>query len=195
MLKATNELEMAMGEGTTYLDCFRGIDLRRTEIASITWVAQAFCGAALMGYSVQFYERAGLTNENAFNMNIGQYAMGACGTIGSWFLMTYIGRRKLYITGLAIMLLLLIVVGGLGTMEQNEAASWAIGSILLVYTMTYNFTVGPVCYSIVAEIPSTRLKIKTVVLARNFYNMVCLVLLHRELLPLTLHRVASSITS
>ncbi len=26
------------------------------------------------------------------------------------------------------------------------------------------------CYSLVAEIPSTRLKIKTVVLARNFYN-------------------------
>jgi SP family general alpha glucoside:H+ symporter-like MFS transporter len=172
MIKATNELEAAMSQGTSYIACFRGIDARRTEIACVAWVAQAFCGAALMGYSVQFYERAGLSNANAFNMNIGQYVMGAIGTGLSWFLMTYVGRRKIYFYGLLAMLCLLLIVGGLGTMAQNDGASWAIGSILLVYTFIYDFTVGPVCYCIVAEIPSTRLKIKTVVLARNFYNMV-----------------------
>ena len=44
MIKATNDLEMAMGEGTSYLDCFRGIDARRTEITVMVWVTQAFCG-------------------------------------------------------------------------------------------------------------------------------------------------------
>ena len=38
------------------------------------------------------------------------------------------------------------------------------------YTFTYDLTVGPVCYSLVAEIPSTRLRQKTIVMARNFYN-------------------------
>ena len=47
MIKSTDELEKAMGEGTNYIDCFRGVDLRRTEIASMAWIAQAFCGAAL----------------------------------------------------------------------------------------------------------------------------------------------------
>jgi SP family general alpha glucoside:H+ symporter-like MFS transporter len=56
--------------------------------------------------------------------------------------------------------------------RDNIGAAWALGSILLVYTLFYNFTVGPVCYAIVAEISSTRLKIKTVVLARNIYNIV-----------------------
>lgn len=51
MIKATNELEKAMATGTTYVQCFKGIDLRRTEIASMAWIIQAFCGAALMGYS------------------------------------------------------------------------------------------------------------------------------------------------
>lgn len=126
-----------------------------------------------MGYSVQFYARAGLSDANAFNLNIAQYAMGAIGTIGSWFLMKRVGRRTLYIVGLAIMCTLLVVVGGLGTMDpENESASWGIGSLLLIYTFIYDITVGPVCYSLVSEIPSTRLKIKTVVLARNFYNMV-----------------------
>jgi MFS transporter, SP family, general alpha glucoside:H+ symporter len=35
-----------------------------------------------MGYSVQFYENAGLDTEDSFNFNLGQYAMGAVGTIG-----------------------------------------------------------------------------------------------------------------
>lgn len=173
MIKATNELEAAISADTSYIACFKGIDARRTEIACVAWVAQAFCGAALMGYSVQFYQRAGLSDENAFNMNIGQYVMGAIGTLLSWWLMTYVGRRAIYFYGLLTMLCLLLVVGGLGTMPPSAGPSWGIGSILLVYTFVYDFTVGPVCYSIVAEIPSTRLKIKTVVLARNFYNMVC----------------------
>jgi SP family general alpha glucoside:H+ symporter-like MFS transporter len=36
-------------------------------------------------------------------------------------------------------------------------------------------TVGPVCYSLVAEIPSTRLKTKSIVLARNVYNVMGIV--------------------
>lgn len=172
MIRATNELEKAMSSGTSYIYCFRGIDLRRTEIASMAWVAQAFCGAALMGYSVQVYREAGLSEENALNMNIGQYVMGAIGTIGSWFLMRRIGRRTLYLYGLGILCVLLVIVGGLGIISNNNVgAQWGVGSLLLVYTFVYDITVGPVCYSLVSEMPSTRLKIKTVVLARNFYNL------------------------
>ena len=70
MIRNTNEMEKALATSTSYLQCFRGIDLRRTEIASVVWVAQAFCGAAMMGYSVQFYERAGLPTEQSFNLNM-----------------------------------------------------------------------------------------------------------------------------
>lgn len=41
----------------------------------------------------------------------------------------------------------------------------------MVYTFVYDITIGPVCYALVADIPSTRLKIKSIVLARNFYNV------------------------
>jgi SP family general alpha glucoside:H+ symporter-like MFS transporter len=37
---------------------------------------------------------------------------------------------------------------------------------------TYAITVGPVCYCMVTEIPSTRLRIKTVAMARNAYNIL-----------------------
>jgi SP family general alpha glucoside:H+ symporter-like MFS transporter len=173
MIKHTNNLEQAMHGGVGYRDCFRGVEKRRTLIACVVWLAQAWCGAAMMGFSVQIYREAGLSAENALNMNIGQYCMGAVGTVISWFLMRRIGRRTLYVYGLVILFGLLMVVGGLGVISrENTSAAWALGSILLVYTMFYNFTVGPVCYAIVSELSSTRLKIKTVVLARNVYNLV-----------------------
>lgn len=174
LMKATNELEAALTEGTTYWDCFKGIDLRRTEIASMSWLTQSWCGTVLTSYAVQFYERAGLNAEHTFDLNLGNSGMAAVGTIGSWFLMTYVGRRKLYLAGLMVMFNFSMVIGGLGTKPKSASISWAIGSLMLVSTFVYGFTIGPVCYSLVAEIPSTRLKIKTVVLARNFYNMVML---------------------
>lgn len=39
MMVTTNELEKALESGTGYLDCFKGIDLRRTEIVCVTYVA------------------------------------------------------------------------------------------------------------------------------------------------------------
>lgn len=48
-MKLTNEHEKALSAGTSYLDCFKGIDLRRTEVACLTWCAQNMSGSALMG--------------------------------------------------------------------------------------------------------------------------------------------------
>lgn len=44
--------------------------------------------------------------------------------------------------------------------------------MLLIFTFLYDLTVGPVCYCLVAEVSSIRLRQKTIVLARNFYNIV-----------------------
>ena len=56
MMVHTNELEKDISSGTSYWDCFKGIDLRRTEITAITWGIQNFCGSAFM-VSMQFHHR------------------------------------------------------------------------------------------------------------------------------------------
>jgi len=83
MMIHTNELEREMEKGTSYLDCFKGVNLRRTEIVCLTWVAQNLCGAGLMGYSTYFYTQAGLDPRNSFNMSLAQYGLGMVGTIFS----------------------------------------------------------------------------------------------------------------
>lgn len=171
MMIHTNELEKAAAETGSYWDCFRRTDLRRTEIACMVWLIQVFCGGPLMGLSSYFYLQAGLPTDQAFNLSIGQFAMGLVGTLSSWFLLRKVGRRTLYLYGQMVLFVLMITVGGLAFKSKDIGVSWAIGSMLLLFTFVYDLTVGPVCYCLVAEISSTRLRAKTIVLARNAYNI------------------------
>ena len=98
-----------------------------------------------------------------------QYALGMIGTAGSWFLMARLGRRTIHFGGLCVQFVLLVIVGSLSFAASN-ASVWAIGALLILFTFVYDFTVGPVTYSLVSELSSTRLKAKTIVLARAAYN-------------------------
>ena len=186
-IKQVNDFEKALGEGTSYLDCFRGTNLRRTEITCGVWLVQNLCGATFMGYSTYFYRQAGLDVSHAFTLSLCQYALGAIGVFVSWFLMPHLGRRRLYVVGQTLLFGTLLIIGLCGIASRsNSAAQWAIGSMLLLFTFIYNCTVGPVCYALVAEMPSTRLRQKTVVLARNVYQLggiVTNVLTTRQLNP------------
>jgi SP family general alpha glucoside:H+ symporter-like MFS transporter len=69
---------------------------------------------------------------------------------------------------------MLFVMGflGLGPDSQKESRAMATGAMMIVWAMFYQLTVGTVCYSLVAELSSRRLQIKTVVLGRNLYNII-----------------------
>ncbi|KAJ5761282.1 hypothetical protein N7520_008438 [Penicillium odoratum] len=170
MIQATNEQEMYSNTGTGYMDCFKGVNLRRTEIVSVAWLAQTFCGFGLVSYSVVFLERAGLNQSNSFSFTIGVSGLGWIGTVGSWYLLDHFGRRTLYLAGLTGMFIILTVIGALGASTQSTSVSWAIGCLLLILALVYDVTIGPVCFAIVSEVPSTRLKIKSLAIARNTYN-------------------------
>jgi SP family general alpha glucoside:H+ symporter-like MFS transporter len=58
---------------------------------------------------------------------------------------------------------------------RAKPAGLAVRSLLLVFTLAYNCTVGPITYSLVSELPSTRLKSKTTNLARACYLLVGLI--------------------
>ncbi|KAK9458428.1 general substrate transporter [Dipodascopsis uninucleata] len=92
-----DEMKKEISHGTSYLDCLKGVDRRRTEIVCGLWLVQAI--------------------------------------------------------------------------YTNSAAMWAVGAMLIVFTFVYDFSVGPVTYALVSEIPSTRLKSKSIVIARALYNI------------------------
>ena len=77
--------------------------------------------------------------------------------------------RSLYLYGLCGLCTMLFILGFLGLVPHShrKEASLATGCIMLVWAMCYQLTVGTVCYSLVAELSTRRLQIKTVVLGRN----------------------------
>ena len=128
----------------------------------------------MIGFSAYFFTQAGLDTSHAFSMSLGLYALGLVGTICSWFLMSRFGRRTLYLWGQILMGLVLFLIAFI-SLSDSGGAQWAIAAMMLVYTFVYDATVGPVCYSLVAELASTRVRNKTVVLARNLYNITGIV--------------------
>ena len=175
MMRHTDEVEKYLGSGTSYWDCFKGSDLRRTEIACVVWMAQTLGGSSLTGYAAYFYVQAGFSPESAFDLAIGMYGVAIISGIIAIMSMRFVGRRTLYLWGLALSLVVLLVAGGIGTRPDSAWVSWTLGSLVIVLTFVYDGTLGPICYALVAEIPSTRLRVKTVVLARVAYNIVGLI--------------------
>jgi len=53
LISHTIELEKAEVAGATYRDCFRGSNLRRTEIVIAVWAAQYWNGQNIINYSTQ----------------------------------------------------------------------------------------------------------------------------------------------
>lgn len=71
LLAQTNQIEKELTFGVGYSECFKGTNLRRTEISVGTWVAQQMAGPVLQTYAIYFFEQAGLPPAQAFNMSLG----------------------------------------------------------------------------------------------------------------------------
>ncbi|CAI7593015.1 unnamed protein product [Penicillium glandicola] len=172
----TNAHEKINREGVSYWDCFKGVDLRRTEIVCCVWMSQVFCGISFGGNIVYFLQQISFSNDQAFDFGLGVNAIGWVGTVLSWFMMQKVGRRKIFVTGLGIMFTILMLVGFLGIPSHiSPGLSYTSAALFMVFVFTYDLTVGPVTYCLISEIPSTRLRIKSAVLARSCFSVANIV--------------------
>ncbi|KXL47531.1 hypothetical protein M433DRAFT_57808 [Acidomyces richmondensis BFW] len=168
MIVETDRLEHELEAGTTYWDCFRQINRRRTEIAVGVYSIQVISGIYLVGYATYFFEQAGLPTAKAFDMGVGFLALGFVGTCFSWILLLRIGRRSIYNFGLALLVILLLLIGILDCVPDythHTGVIWAQSSLMLVWNFCYDFSVGPVCFVILCEVSATKVRSKTVAIA------------------------------
>ncbi|KAM5344551.1 hypothetical protein ACJ41O_013086 [Fusarium nematophilum] len=173
-IRHTTALEKAETHEATFFECFRGTNLWRTEINCVVWAAQILGGNALVAYGVTFLQSAGFSEVQSLNLNISLSACYVIGGIICWFLFPHLGRATLYMSGLTFLFFSNIIIGGLG-FTSDKQAQIAIGVILVISNLVNMITVGPVCYPIVAETPSGRLRYKTIVIGRFVYNLTGLV--------------------
>ena len=177
MMRRTTALEMEQQTGRTYWDCFKGTDRRRTEIACMAWAIQAGIGNPLQGYTTYFFRQAGLSTSDAFKFNIGNNATSFVGVLLSWPLLYYFGRRTVFLYGLCAMTVLYFIIGCVGIpSDDTPGINWARASLLVVYLFVYSPSIGATVYPIVGEVGASRLRGKTVALARMTYCTVFIII-------------------
>ncbi|KAL6363117.1 hypothetical protein LRP88_02521 [Fusarium phalaenopsidis] len=185
MMVHTNKLEIEERAGVTYWDCFRGSNIRRTEIACMGFLSQITNGGALCYSGSFFFQQTGIGADASYGIALGGTGIAFVGTIISWFYISKWGRRTIWLAGFSSLVVILWVIGFLALAKQTTALAWAQSLLCIVWLAAYSMSVGPIIYTLVAEIGSTRLRTQTVVLARSTYyvgNIVCGGLLQPQLL-------------
>lgn len=175
----TDRLEQELDSGSTYRDCFSSTNLRRTEIAIGVYSIQVISGTYLVGYAIYFFELAGLPPTEAFGMGIAFLAVGIVGTIFSWFLLTWYGRRAIYNAGLASLAAILMIIGILDCVPSYSDAKgliWTQSSLMLVWNFCYDLSVGPICFVILCEVSATKVRSKTIAIATAVQAMLAIVM-------------------
>ncbi|KAH8152048.1 uncharacterized protein LAJ45_04042 [Morchella importuna] len=135
-LKATITEQEELNKSSTWADCFRGTNLRRTLLAILIQVMQQFTGVSfIFNYGTVFFSQVGVGGP--FIIMIMTNLVNLIGTVVSFFLVDRLGRRPLLLAKKAIVAFVLIYVFGF-------AASW-----------------GPLAWVITSEVSTNTIREKT----------------------------------
>lgn len=93
-------------------------------------------------------------------------AVGFVATILSWFLITRIGRRRIFLTGLFALIVLMLVIGILDCIPgRPSGVEWAESALMIIWNFAYDLSVGPICFIIISEASATRVRSKSIAVA------------------------------
>lgn len=69
----------------------------------------------------------------------------------------------------------MFIIGFVALAPFSVAQGYAESAVYLLWYCAYELTIGPVAYTVVGEITTTRLRSHTVGVARNAYHVVAIV--------------------
>lgn len=148
--------------GATYIDCFRRSNLRRTIISVMPLAIQALSGVFFIAsYGTYYIQLAGFSTQDSFKLQIGQHGCSMLGNIVSWFLIDRVGRRPLTFWGTLSVTAILMLLAGLAT-EGSPGAIKGSVALILVYNFFYNISIGATAYTMLCEVATSRLRVKTI---------------------------------
>lgn len=181
-LRETIAEEQSGKDEVSLMDCFRGTNLKRTIISMGVFVCQHAVGIIfVLGFSsckslkpsphdikltspLDFFQLAGLAVANSFNLGVGVTACGVAGNLVSWFVINNVGRRKMFVWGMAVLSAMLLLIGILDVVP-TDAAKWVQAAITVVWAFVYFLTIGAVAFAILGETSSASLRAPTAALA------------------------------
>lgn len=187
MMKTTNEREKLNAKKANYIDCFRGSNWRRTELACCVFAIQVWCGQPICSWATVFLQSAGMAETMSFNYSMAIQSTNIVATGIAIYLMGRLGRRTFYLFGTTSVFCSQILIGIFGAIRiPNYEIGVAVCMILI--NLCFKLSLGPACYTIIGESPSSRVRAQTIVLARAAYIISNVVL--NQIVPRQLSKEA-----
>lgn len=181
----TNDRERNASEDTSYAALFKGNDLWRTEIAAASWGIQVLTGFVIHGYATYFFQQAGLDPNDSFKMTLCQGFIHLFGNAGSAVLTGNYGRRGLFLVGCLALAVLTFIMGALAYGPPTLFYGFVTSFVFLFWFLVWQLSIGPLAYIINGEVSSTRLRTKTLAVARGTY--VILQIMNNTVAPFLLN--------
>ncbi|RHZ58379.1 uncharacterized protein CDV56_102670 [Aspergillus thermomutatus] len=144
----------------SYLDCFKGTNLKRTLTAMFLYSTCNLGGAAFLAQSIYFLLTLGLPAVHVFDISIGGFGLAVIIILLTGALGKFLTKRTMLLIGLVINLVFLIIIGSL-YYASGTGPTWAIAVLmnLLISFQTSLMQAGG--WPIAAEISSYRLRAKS----------------------------------
>ncbi|ORY89818.1 and other transporter-domain-containing protein [Leucosporidium creatinivorum] len=149
-----------LAKGISFIDLFRGTNLRRTWISFAPFAWQQLIGIPVVfGYTSYFFQLAGL--KNPFLGTVAVNVILLSGILASFYLVERAGRRTLINYGGLVMVASLVVIGGLGFTGVTSATSNATIFFMCLWVAAYSTSAGPLGYVFLGESSTPILRAKT----------------------------------
>jgi hypothetical protein len=170
--------ELEFHRVSTYWDCFKGTNGRRTIIASGVQILEQLSGNAFMSsYAVIFLKQVGITDPIVSSLS--RTCMSIAGATMGFWLPDYFGRRPILIFSAFIMWAGLWITSGISAWWPGGVSGGPVAQGLLALQMIWSMmsTGGWGCcvWIITAESGTAQLREKTVSIATTF-SFICVLL-------------------
>ncbi|PIG82279.1 sugar transporter [Aspergillus arachidicola] len=167
LLQLQLEEQREFHKATSLLDCFRGVNLRRTVIAMGTQILQQAQGISFINnFIVTFMEQLGFPDPLKSNVIV--QTCGLVANLISLYTFDKLGRRINMLVGALLMAAMMMGVGGasahgtdnLSLMTQNGCVA-----MLILWYVFYGLSWGPGVWILSGEIGTGQLRERTLLLA------------------------------
>ncbi|CAG7971124.1 unnamed protein product [Penicillium salamii] len=167
--------EQSFEASSSYTDIFKGTNLRRTMISTISYASIATTGNNLANNTAYFMLLAGVDADTGLYWSLGCTLAAFVASFAGLYILARCRRRRIYIWAQLISSLCLLLIGFLqlepGYYQSRKAVS-AQGGFMVVWNLTYGAVIGPLSTVIMAEVSSNALRAKTVAFASMVQSVV-----------------------
>ncbi|KAI1066053.1 hypothetical protein LB507_001289, partial [Fusarium sp. FIESC RH6] len=154
-------------EKTSFLECFKGVNWRRTRIILICMYMPQIAGASLSSNAPYFLNQTGLSSGLIIKlMQIG-LGVSILSSLVNIYLMTLFRQRPLMFFGMSICAIIYLIMGVSASCPQSEKTLLAIGIVMQFTCLSYGPAIGS-SLAVAGEVSASRLRAKSQGIAFGF---------------------------